>query len=252
MHVPSAAFAARQVQFTVPADLDAAAVVVVGLFVRRGDEQLLPRLDAFRFGRPRCTNQRRRRLAGITRSVLAVGQVHPFFSCVVVPPVHDIQQTALAFHVDVIGEPLDGNEPPRLQFPQPPFSLGDEQGGVVDKIHAPRCFESVDNRVDTEGQIAALYQLRCGGFEPALGCGLFHDECCDGIDFTRREGRAIGGHAQQLVAFFNDAANRIGRAAQFPIAVNEVPAFRTVATAAPLRVGFGRRGLSRSGVDPTQ
>ena len=99
---------------------------MVGLFVRSGDEQLLTRLDAFRFGRPRCTDQRRRRLAGITRSVLAVGQVHPFFFRVVVPPVHDIQQTALALHVDVIGEPLDGNELPRLQFPQPPFSLGDE------------------------------------------------------------------------------------------------------------------------------
>ena len=66
-------------------------------------------------------------------------------------PMHDIEQPALAFHVDVVGQSLQSFESPGSQLPQPAFALSNKQGGVVDKIHSPRRLEPVDDGVDTNG-----------------------------------------------------------------------------------------------------
>ena len=167
---------------------------------------------------------------------------------------HDVEEPPLAAHVDVGRAACHLGHPSRLAMPNPPFPFRDQQRGVVQEVHAPRCLEAIDQHVGPNRQVVCHRYGRCLGLEFAFSRRP--------LQHVRRQFRhrlvvhhvPIGRHAQQLVAFADDPLNVLRSASQFPRAPHKISTIRSVTTAAELRVrGRSGRGVLVVGdaVDPT-
>ena len=153
---------------------------------------------------------------------------------------HDVEQPALATHVNVGRASRHGSHPPGFAMPNPPFPFRDQQRGVVQEVHAPRRLQAVDDHVGSDRQVVRHRHGRRLGLEPPIRRGaLQHVRRQFGHRLVVHD-VAVRRHAQQLVAFTDHPRNVVRGASQFPGSRHKIPALRPVATAAELRV-IGRR-----------